>query len=601
MTDLTPQTLESLRSAIATVDCVSFDFFDTLFVRLVAHPEDVFDLLARQLDYPRFKQKRRKAQAAAFEYMLQLGNSEISLADIYHCFAESDAARRTAMMQAESDLEFRLIRPNPEMFSLLKDCLAERRRVAIISDMYLPLSFFMDVLSRYALGAIPLYVSSDRNATKRDKGKLFELLKAEQNLSGHQILHIGDNAQADVQQAVAQGLQAFHYVPPSPRALVGAATVEKSLASGLWRWQSQKTELTPEAELGFLYGGLATVGFGRWIEAQAQRDDVTAVLFLSRDGYVLSRLTQQGNGWISLPTHYFWGSRVAFNLAALMPHTFAELMPFLLSGSEGLQPVELLERIGVTPPEEFVLQDLGLGSGVVIGPENYAAIAAFLGAYRQEILKTAHRSRRALFHYLYQLKLRSGDRVALVDVGWSGTTQEAFETAIADMMDLSVVGYYFCLADTPKRLSLSQSQEMKGFLTSAALSPELIAALYQNRVAIEMMFSAPHHTVIGLESSRQGVQPIYDPGRSAQSDADAWLQVTQEINGGIEAFAAKYWQLNQAVELDRMLPPLELAKPLVELALSQGNDDIGRLQAVKDFDAWGSSRNHTLDLATYRQ
>lgn len=593
--------LKALLELSQSAKCISFDFFDTLFTRPIEDPEDVFDLLERELSYPQFKRKRQNAQLKAFQIMAERGDREITLAGIYDAFDEPDVAQRHRLMQAEYDLELQLLEPIHAVLEILQKLLEQGKQVVVTSDMYLPRAFFVAALQAHGLGELPLFISADRNATKRDRGELFAVIQAETGLLTHEILHVGDNAISDVIRAQTIGFQAFHYLPTKRQQIIGSPTVEKSLAHGLWRTQADHLSRSDFGKLGFLYGGPASVGFLDWISAQSRADTIQHLLFLSRDGYILERLVQTRDDFQHVNCHYFLGSRVAFTLAAMTVDNFEGFIPFLLSGGDGLAVAELLERIGVQLPAAAVLQDLGLGQDLRVAPEKYLEVATFLRAYRWEILKVATLNRRALFQYLHQLQIRPGDRVALVDVGWSGTTQEALERAIADLMEIHIQGYYFCLADTTKRQTLSQTQAMKGLLTSDSLSSEMIAALYQNRVAIEMMFSAPHHTVMGLSPTSNQVQAVFDPGRGVGIHPDDVLTVSRDINHGIAAFAHHYQALRQKLALTQPTPPLAMAQTLIDLALSADNDDINLLQSVKNFDAWGSSRHHQLDLAFYRQ
>ncbi|MGZ8196631.1 MAG: hypothetical protein ACXWTH_13480, partial [Methylosarcina sp.] len=237
---------------------------------------------------------------------------------------------------------------------------------------------------------------------------------------------------------------------------------------------------------------------------------------------------------------------------------------------------------------------LGLGNEVHVTPALHKKVASFLYAYRWEILKVCQRNRRALYNYLKQLGISAGSRVALVDVGWNGTTQEAFEQAVLPFMNLEIFGYYFCLADTQERLRREQTQRMSAMVSTDTTSAATVASLYANRVAVELFFSAPHHSVIGLKIGPKGVEPVLDAGRG---ETDNLQQIAEEISHGIEAFAEQYDALQQRLNIS--ISPLQVAWPLIELIAEEQGDAHQLLRQVKNFDAWGSSRNHELALADY--
>lgn len=584
-----------LGAMLERAEAVSFDFFDTLFIRPLAHPEDAFDLLGRRFAIEDFRARRRAAQAEAFRRMLAAGRKEITLAGIYECFSETPVSCDD-LMQAEYALEAALVEPNPEMFALFRALIEAGKTVVVTSDMYLSADFFIETLRPHGLAHLPLFISADCNATKRDSGELFEVLIERLGLPAGKILHIGDNLQADVTRPREKGLMAFHYREPREQVVRKNASLATSIGHGLLRTSARGVPAGSYTELGFIYGGAANAGFLQWIGERARVDGIDHVLFLSRDGYALERLARKTWEGEAPDFCYFLGSRTAYNLAAINADNFGQFIPFLLSGSDGLAPCELLERIGVQPPAEQVMEDLGLGAQVRVSVALHEKLASFLYAWRWEILKVCRRNRRALHSYLRQLGIRQGSRVALVDVGWSGTTQEAFELAVRSLMDIEVFGYYFCLADTPERMRRDQIQRMSAMVSAANTSPATVAEIYANRAAVELFFSAPHPSVIGLQTGAGGIEPVLDPGRGKSGNL---AQIAQEVIEGVEIFAEHYGALRQRLGIQAN--PLQIAWPLVELASDKEALSHHLLQQVKSFDAWGSSRNRELGFGDYRR
>ncbi|MEL7940550.1 haloacid dehalogenase [Pseudomonas delhiensis] len=585
-----PYDLSELEHLVEQAGAVSFDFFDTLFVRPLLDPEDAFEILAQRHAMPDFRSRRQAAQAGAFRNMLAASRKEITLQDIYACF-EGDQAQ--AMMRAEYELELELIEPNPDLFPLLQRLVAAGKAVAITSDMYFSADFFLDALRPYGLESVPLFISADCNATKRDSGELFDHVIRHFNLPANRILHIGDSLLGDVTRPQEKGLMAYHYQPLRSKPKEKGLSLGTSIGHGLLHTQGRAIDANSYEELGFLYGGPATVGFLQWISEQARRDRIDHILFLSRDGFALERVARL-RPELALPRNdYFYGSRIAFTLAAITEQNFTHHLPFLLSGSDGLAPCELLERIGVTAPAAEVMNDLGLGSETVISPALQQTLTSFLYAYRWEILKVCQTNRRALFSYLQQIGLKAGQRVALVDVGWSGTTQEAFEQAVRPLLPLETHGYYFCLADTPERRRRDGQQSMRALFDGTNTAPDVLSRLYANRVAVELFFSAPHDSVIGLVPGTP-VSIRSDAGRDACDDLQG---VSSAVCSGIESFAKFFYPLQERLRL--RLQPQDIAWPMVELASTSNWDNLPLIKRLRNFDAWGSSRNRTLTITDY--
>ncbi|CNK46675.1 Predicted hydrolase (HAD superfamily) [Yersinia frederiksenii] len=586
--------MDMLLDAIDKASVVSFDFFDTLFVRPLANPEDAFDLLGAKLNITDFRAQRRKAQSDAFRQMTKDGRKEITLQNIYDKFPLPKYQRDVAQ-QTEYDLELDLVQPNKELLPLFQQLVASKKMVVITSDMYFSANFFVDALKRYGLEQVPLFISADCNATKRDNGELFDIVASTCNVVPQEILHIGDNYLADVLRPQEKGLATFHYVRELKTKNDKKQSIVTSMIEGLLNTDdAEKISSNTFQELGYRFGGPANLGFLQWITQQATQDAVDVVLFVSRDGYALERLAKE-HFIDQLPQfHYFLGSRIAFNMALITEENFEKNIAFLLSGSVGLSPSELFERIGVCPPANRVLQNLGINPHSSISIEDHPVLSELMFAYRHEIIKVCSRNRRGLFMYLCQSGVKAGNKVALVDVGWSGTTQEAFEFAVHPMLDIEVVGYYFCLADTPERQRRSHTFNMKSMISKDSTSSSIVDNIYENRVVIEMFFSAPHNTIIGYCPSGLSVDVISDPGRIKATGHE---QFSQEINEGIDIFVESFTQ--QQEKLNISFSPLQTVAPIIELVSNtqwRTNPLIGQ---IKNFDSWGSSRNQIVCFNDY--
>lgn len=587
------QQIMELKKSIAQVNVVSFDFFDTLFVRPLCHAEDVFDILGKKFNIENFREIRRESQAKAFRNMHDKQRKEITLADIYQCFPSSTVSSEE-LMRAEYDLELRLVVPNPELIEIFNDAVDSGKKVVVTSDMYLTEDFFINAFDRNNLKQVPMFISASKNSTKRDNGELFDILSEELGVPHESILHIGDNEHADVKQALAKNLQAFHYRQDRVFCKPKNYSPEASIASGLIQTTSDKIPVGSAREYGFRYAGPAAFGFLKWIENQSRKDEIDHILFMSRDGFLLSRIVS-GEGGSSLPvSNYFLGSRIAFTLAAITESNFTSYLPFLMSGSDGLSPFELLERIGVAAPSAELMESFGLSDQSIITLAETHDLQRFLYAYRWEILKVCKRNRQALFNYMLELGIDDGKKIAIVDVGWSGSTQEAFELAVKDFMKLDIYGYYFCLADTPECLHRRTKQRMSALVSAASIGVEAVNEIYKNRVTIETFFTAPHHTVIGLMNSPEGVVAIEDSGRGADKEA---LDRSEEIVQGGEDFYIYYDRL--IAEIGFPLDYLSIANLIVEFSVGKSWRQSELFSGIHNFDTWASTKNKKVNLSDY--
>ncbi|MEC4596524.1 HAD-IA family hydrolase [Burkholderia vietnamiensis] len=592
-TALQDPTLTQLQESIALAEAVSFDIFDTLFLRLLREPEDVFDVLGHRYGIPNFRTLRQQAQQRAFQRMHETGNEEITLDGIYACF-DAVSVPASTLRDAELALELNVTVPNPRLIDVFKATLADKP-VVITSDMYLPRTFFDELFHRHGLQPSGIFVSSERNATKRDRGALFDIVARELDVAPSRILHIGDNPLSDITRAQERGFSTFHYVDTVGASSLARSTPLASLGSGLPRVIPDAPPAGTFGDLGFRYGGPAAVGFLDWIASQARRDCIGHVLFVSRDGYVLERMAREMDVQGLPPFSYFKGSRVAFATAAANESNFDEMTDFFVAGAHGLRPIEVLERIGVTPPADSVMDDLGLGADVVVGDSNIGKVRGLLRACRSDILRVCRRNRRGLFQYLVELGIRPDMRVAVVDVGWNGTAQEVLELALQGLMKIDLYGYYFCLNDSEQTRVRERTMRMSALLSRTSLEPTHLAKVYANRVAVELFFSAPHDAVIGYETAVGGtVRAIEDPGRIPTPRQG---HISRQIIDGMLAFSRHFGEKRALLELKS--DPLDAVGPLVHYI--EHIDDASRVlfEQVENFDAWASTRNQRIALTTY--
>ena len=97
------------------------------------------------------------------------------------------------MYTREIELEKQVLRANPGIPGCFKYAVEQKKRVIIISDMYLPKSVIKDILALNDCGGYAeIYLSSDHLLTKHT-GNLFSFAVKDLNIHPQYMLHIGDN------------------------------------------------------------------------------------------------------------------------------------------------------------------------------------------------------------------------------------------------------------------------------------------------------------------------------------------------------------------------------------------------------------------------
>ena len=285
---------------------ITFDVFDTLIIRDVEKPADVFRhsygfwgkyfrILAEQS-----ARKRRK-------------NSEITLSEIGSYFHRK--------CNSEIEYEKRICRANPKVFELYKELKHMGKKIYAISDMYLDANTVSEILisSGYELDGV--FVSSEYACTK-ETGKLFSVFLETNNYNPEEILHIGDNNKSDYEGACNAGIK--------------AVLIPKHVDCLKYRRYSFKTDEldsfinhglneidNPIERIGYEIVGPMVLCFCQWLHRQCKNNGFDRLYFLARDMHFTFDIY---NRLYNDDTHYLCVSRKSLRNARNNPNDFIQYL-----------------------------------------------------------------------------------------------------------------------------------------------------------------------------------------------------------------------------------------------------------------------------------
>lgn len=215
--------LESIKDTIAKSKCkyVSFDIFDTLIMRYVYNPEDIFLLMNKKFEEVyksniSFDKLRIGAERVC---RMKFGNShpeyqDVNIDEIYDTLSEYyniplDVAK--TMEAEEKKLEIKFSRRRKSAFELFDVAKLSGKEVILTSDMYLDEATIRAILDKAGYsGYKKLYISSVLRKTKAN-GDIFKAVIKDLGAKASDILHIGDTWINDIERPKSLGISTIFF------------------------------------------------------------------------------------------------------------------------------------------------------------------------------------------------------------------------------------------------------------------------------------------------------------------------------------------------------------------------------------------------------
>lgn len=279
-------------------DVVTFDVFDTLIIRDVLKPADVFRLAYGEIG-------RYLRVIAEMTARKRSGKDEITLDDIQKYFPFS--------VKKEIVIEKKVCRANPVFLDLVNRLTGLGKKVYAISDMYLSGEVISGILKRSGYD-IPVFVSSEYNCRKKDGG-LFEKFLTEYGYDRNEVLHIGDDIETDVMGAVKVGIASvkiekhsdkLRYVKPYLKNLELSAFINHGI-----------NEITDPAErIGYEVMGPVILSFCDRIHKIQTENGFDKLFFLARDMHFIMDIYRK---MYDDPVSYLYISRKSLQYARKSP------------------------------------------------------------------------------------------------------------------------------------------------------------------------------------------------------------------------------------------------------------------------------------------
>ena len=513
-----------VKEAIDACDVVSFDVFDTLLMRDLLYPTDIFELVEDRikssfpLDYE-FGKIRIKAEMELYKY----GNPTIL--EIYNKIEEvtgTDHKIVTELMAMEIEEERRHIIARSKMIDLVNYAHSNAKIVCCTSDMYLSKAMIRDLLIGCGFEDVfdELYISCEYGKSKNNG--LFEVVK--EKYDDKRIIHIGDNYDADIKSAEIYGINQTFQLASSLKMLSDSTMghlliYDKDLSEKceigrlsshlfnnpfLFSRTKGKGCVESNYNLGYFFIEPIIASFVEWMINLCEKDEIDTLLLGARDGFIIQKILDIRKQYINnnIDYKYFYASRYACTLAGLRTRedvVYAYKMAF--DGS----------------PDEMLKKRFALNDDEIDEYDKEQPAESYLERYISLILKKSSVYRDNYRKYIEKCGVR-GKRVGFFDFVSSGTCQLWLENI---WPDYNWIGYYFVR-------NLDQYKEkltIKSFFEPGYVY-EKQSKLFKNYIFMENIMTSYEPTVHGFTCDGK---VIYKKDNQTELDRKKLSQVHQGI------------------------------------------------------------------------
>lgn len=526
------QTIEKIKQNILEYDVVSFDLFDTLICRRVCYATDIFSLLEIRTGIKGLATARKNAE-------MELDNP--TLTDIYDYMFEGNIIKASEIgdiIKSEMQIDRTLMMPRNEMIELCGEILS-KKDVWIISDMYYPASFLLEILSSYGLTIEKnrMIVSCEKKGSKKD-GDLWRYYR-EEIVKNKKAIHIGDNIVADGERPKTVGVDSILVRNPCEladrsslkNADINNTTIEESLSlgfvySGLFNNPFILTQTRgrvtffDEIQAGYYLLGGVIWAFNNWLYKKILTNGIKTLFFIGRDGYLLKREFDE----------FLVGKDIEDD--TVFQTFYVECSRVFLWLIDIRNKADIFNAINEIPFQgnyrELFKGRFGIEIDDDIGEETYDSgseiINVLVNKYEESILKRAIIQRDRYKKYINSFDAGKG-RKAVVDIGYYGSIQYHMKNIIGEELD----GFYMT-ANQKSTNHYCALQRMQGCFGNTDECSE--SNIYKRSIFMEAFYTAPNGMFIGINENGK---PVYEKKLSNQRHFDVRYDMDKGIRKcGIE-------------------------------------------------------------------
>lgn len=418
---------EELAEELAEYDVISFDVFDTLILRPFSSPTDLFYILGNKLNYLDFQRIRMEMEWKARQKKYERETSyEVSLEEIYETLSEETGIEKEQTMKMELHLEYQFCFANPYMKRVVELLKEKGKRLIITSDMYLNTEQIKILLRLNDYDDFDAYYVSCDFQKSKGKGNLYRHIRQKEG-ADMRYAHIGDNKISDVKNAKEHGFASFYYKNVNEAGESFRPYDMSVITGGIYRGivnahiHNGLNSYSREYEYGYIYGGLFVTGYCQFIHQYVKEHGIDKILFLARDGDVLSKAYQilypeERETW----EYVYWSRLAALKLSARY-YKYDYFRRFLYHKvNQNYTLEQIFSTMELTDMLPGFCDQEGITKKTKLTDRNVEKIKRYLMKHWMVVLEHYKDQLEAGKQYFERI-LKGCKNAVAVDIGWAGS------------------------------------------------------------------------------------------------------------------------------------------------------------------------------------
>lgn len=575
--------LEKLKEKILKKDIISFDIFNTLLIRTVKRPQDIFMLLGKKqegtklikesLTAGEFASIREEAEKLVCKEKLKNIDldPEYTIFDIYMKFPQFLDISLEEIINLEIEVEKENCYRNDIMYEILKECKKNGKYVILISDMYLTKKYIIEILEHIGIDVQKyideIYVSCEYGVNKRS-GKLYNRVCELEKKKPEGFLHIGDDSIADIAGAKKAGIESWHFqiLENIPLSLTYEETYKENLAPKLYGMRLltnfekiQKNRNEYGYELGALFFGPVLSEFVEWLIDEAKQRNCKIIYPIMREGELFAKILRQALKLYNIEdikVELLFLSRKVIFLPSYEEFSRKMYEDLLEKPEHSIQ--DMFYTLGVKDEEKIFekyknifVKDINKVKEINLKETLY------LYLNREDIKETINKEikyqTKLLLEYL-KSKFGSNDNIITCDIGYRGTIQTGINNIVKRYNKNISLTHCLLMGEEDSKKNYFQEINIKGFLGSLGDNKNLIKQWTRYAYLFEGFFMAEKGSTSGYQIKDNKVQPILKENLVSCRE----LEERRAFHDGVLAFQRIY--LNIKKQLLRKEDKLILVK-----------------------------------------